>query len=127
MSYKIGQELYTLSIEDDGKCSIETYKVRTIRHGFVYAILVASFTWGKKSTRHGDFGWLDPINSCFRQSCKIGEKFHNLHTTKRGAWAYPGNLDWIDDSDPEEARIREKIKKTIKSALSRLSNKKGKT
>jgi hypothetical protein len=116
----LNQDLYTLTIEDNGTCHIETYRIKTIRGGKVYACLVDSFTWGKKSTKHGDFGWLEPIDPLFRKSCNVGDKFYNLHTTKRAAWADRKNLDWIDDSDPEESKIREKIKRTIKGMLSKI-------
>jgi hypothetical protein len=117
MKYKEGQTLYSVCIEDDGKCSMDIYKVRTIRGGIVHAILFDTFTWGKKSKKHGDFGWLDPIPNWCRERCKEGEKFRHLYTTKLSAWKDAEKIvKKIFDEDEEESI---KATKTIKSQIGR--------
>lgn len=89
MKYKIGQELYTYYVgtedETSGKLSLHTHIVRTIRGGKVYAILKESYTWGKRSKKHGDYGWLDPLPAWCRTWVRVGCKFSWLFTTKRQA------------------------------------------
>jgi len=118
MKYKKGQDLYSLCVDDDGKCEMDVYRVRTIRGGLVYAILVTSFTWGKRSKKNGDWGWLDPIPYWCRYCRRVGESFSTLglHTTKRAAWADKNNLKYLD---PEP---KKKAARTIKSALSKIKN-----
>lgn len=122
--YRIGQKLYSISVEDNGKCNLRTHIVRTIRGGILYAILKNEYTWGNKAaigkrfSRTENYGWLDPIPSCWREACKVGEKFRYLHTTERAAWADPFNLRYL--GDPEDAPIRKRVETQIKAALTRL-------
>lgn len=48
--------------EEDGyKVGITEYVLRTIRGRYGYLVMKESFTWGKRSKKIRDYGWLDPI------------------------------------------------------------------
>jgi len=125
MKYKINQLFYSPDYDEEtGKCELDTYKVRTIRGGFVYAIAVYNgVTWGKRSKKHGDIGWLNPINPLFRRRTSINSTFFRLHTTRRKAWSSLLQEAKKDKYIVSE-EIRKKIIKTIKSNITRLPKKK---
>lgn len=83
---KPGTILHECSVEDGtGKITWDEWHVRTVRGGKVYAILKASFTWGKLSKKTGDFGWLDPIPPWCRCSKRIDAEWDGIATTKKKA------------------------------------------
>lgn len=83
---KVGTILYWLTTENDGSPTVEEYHVRTIRGGKITAIWKLKCTWGKRSTKNGDFGWLDPIPAWTRKSWYIGAPLpFKFFTTKRQA------------------------------------------
>ena len=88
MKYKIKQILYRATSNDStGKCEMDLYVVRTIRGGYVYAVAkISGITWGKLSSKNGDFGFLNSIDPIFRYRILVGNKFMSLHTTKMQAW-----------------------------------------
>ena len=88
MKYKVGQELYSCWADcDTGRINVSVYKIRTIRGGYVYAILLLKYvTWVKKSKKHYDWGWDDSIPGWLRRKVKVGEKFTDIFTTKRQAY-----------------------------------------
>lgn len=110
---KVGQILYACYSDDTtGKVSFEEYHVRTIRKGKVYAILKGPFTWGKRSSKHGDFGWLDPVPAWCRERVD-GNRCSWLFTTKLQAIRSEIKDHHSDDfASPE---IAEKALKTLKS------------
>lgn len=70
---KVGDEFLQCTVSDgDGKIDWTRWRVRTIRGGFVYAIAVYPWTWGKRSKKRGDFGWLDPIGPLWRRKWRVG-------------------------------------------------------
>lgn len=89
MAYKLEQTLWSVCITDgDAKFEWEEWIIRTIRKPFIYATIKNRFTWGKRSTKNGDFGWLDPVNKLWRTRWAIdGEpsKYLGIATTKRRA------------------------------------------
>jgi hypothetical protein len=71
---KVGDLYYDASIDDEtGKIEIDEHVLRTIRGRHGYLTLKASFTWGKRSSKHGDFGWLDPIPDWCRNRFRLEE------------------------------------------------------
>ena len=128
MAYKVGQDLYHLRIEDDGKCTLDVYKVSSINKNGTYAILISEWTWGNRAakgkafSKTKDIGWLPNIPTWCRKHCRPDAKFFDLHTTKRAAWNDKSNLSWLDDS-PEDEVIKKRITTAIKSALTRLKKK----
>ena len=86
MNYRIGQELYETYADEDGKCEIKKWKVRTIRGGCVYAVQKSGCTWGKLSSKNGDFGWFKDIPDFLRRKADVGEKIWGLYTTRLQAW-----------------------------------------
>ncbi len=124
MNYKKGQELYSGYADDEtGKVEIDTFKVRTIRGGWVYAIRVVSYTWGKKSGKAGDYGWLDPISKWNRYKTRIGGKFPTLYTTKRQA--YMDIKKEVTENEYKEfsPEIQKKILSTVKRQITRIKKK----
>ncbi len=86
---KVGDIFWECAVSDgSGEVEWDQWVVRTIRGGKVYVILKASYTWGKLSTRHGDFGWLDPIPEWCRKSWRVGEtipSWNMIASTKLGS------------------------------------------
>ncbi len=127
MNYKIGQELYSgYACDETGKVEIDVFKVRTIRGGYVYAIRISLYTWGKKSSKSGDYGWLDPISKWNRYKTRIGGKFPTLHTTKRQA--YMDIKKEVTENEYKEypPAIQKKILSTVKRQITKLkTGKKG--
>lgn len=110
---KVGQILYAVfPDENTGKIEFAEYHVRTIRKSKIYATWKNSTTWGKRSSKHGDFGWLDPVPAWSRQRVDS-----NLCS-----WLFTTKLQAIRDAikrfDPTEyntPEIAEKALKTLKS------------
>ena len=100
MTMKVGQTLYMIGADPDGTPTVETWIVRTIRGGKITAIWKLSHTWGKRSRKHGDFGWLDPIPAWCRKTWRADQPmpvWFQLFTTKRQAIR-----DAIKDHDPDD-------------------------
>ena len=64
---KVGDVYYDAYYDEEAKkVDITEYRLRTIRGAWGYIVQVESFTWGKRSGKTGDYGWLDPIPSWCR-------------------------------------------------------------
>lgn len=124
LNYKVGQDLYKLSIDDDGKCELDTYRISNINKNGVYAILVASWTWGNRAaidkafSKTQDYGWLPNIPSWCKYHARTGQKL--FHTTKRAAWADKDALKYVGENKDDPVYIR--AERTIKSMLAKLKN-----
>jgi hypothetical protein len=127
INYKVGQKLYTVcSDEETGKSVLDTYIVRTIRRGRVYATLFEKgLTWVKRSSKHGDFGWAQNIPSWCRKVTVEGTAFRNLFTTKRQAWVAQEKsflklkIDYEEDAEFQVAC--DKILRTCKMMIAKES------
>lgn len=86
MADKVGQELYTVTLEPNGKAQMELWILRTIRKGRCFAVRKDQFTWIKRSKKQGDYGWANYISEYDRYSWPIGSRPDHLRTTKRSAW-----------------------------------------
>lgn len=70
-------------VDGTGELEWSEWVVRSTRKGRVFATLKASWTWGKKSKKQGDYGWLDPIATRWRRSWREGElPPQGIRTTK---------------------------------------------
>ena len=108
---KIGQILYTCYVnEDTGKVDFGEYHVRTIRKGNVYAVWKCSVTWGKRSSKHGDFGWLDPVPAWCRERADLCSW---LFTTK--LQAIRNEIKTFDPTEFKTPEIAEKALKSLKT------------
>jgi hypothetical protein len=59
---KVGDVYYDAGYDEEaGKIDIGEYVLRTIRGNWGYLVQKEDFTWGKRSGKTGDYGWLDPI------------------------------------------------------------------
>jgi len=128
-SLKVGDELYQASI-DDRRVAFRKYIVRTIqnRGGELTAYLikyVPGLTWGKRSKKRDDVGWLDPIDPMFREKItdrKDSDRFSKtkvasvrkcLATTRRLAANKRGRLpqDYADSRKMEIPILERWIKR----------------
>lgn len=127
---KIGDEYFSLYIDEE-TLSHEwwIYRVRSIQNRkvaawsdrttrYVYAIAVFSWTWGKRSTKSGDYGWLDPISDDWRKKWRADEEPRDLFRTKKAAIKYEiASHDPRYYDDPEQgAKILAKLQNMIKRA-----------
>lgn len=80
---KVGDIYHSFYLDDeDMSVTWWEHHVRTIRAGKVTAIVKNPVTWGKRSKKHGDFGWLKNIPQLYRESWSIREKPYDLYKTK---------------------------------------------
>lgn len=105
---KVGTVFYCLLPADNDKPEWNEYHVRTIRGGKIYAIWkLPRITWGKQSTKHFDYGWLDPLPAWTRISWPAGEmppEWRGLFTTKKAVKDHEIKGHNPDDYEtPEEA------------------------
>lgn len=94
---QIGEDRYYAWFDDDdAKVQVDLYRVRSIkrrRNKFSLAlgepraslIEVNGTTWGKRSKKHGDFGWRDPIWPGFRQMVEVGSPRARRYAKTKGA------------------------------------------
>jgi|TARA_B110000211_G_scaffold233398_1_gene299521 hypothetical protein len=65
---------------------------RSLQEDAVYVNVterIQGITWGKRSSKHGDIGWLKSISQEFRDQFKVGEDLPpGLYTTKLAALKY---------------------------------------
>ena len=87
MKYRVGETLFRCVIDDEtGRPAYDAYRVRSVRGGKVHAIQVNEWTWIKLAWgRDQARGWAKRIEPLYRQSCREGERFDNLHRTKGAA------------------------------------------
>lgn len=118
MAWKVGQDLLKVDVtEPEGKIEWDTYRIRTIRGKWVYAILIMQhLTWGKKSSKHGDFGFLDPIPDWCRVKWLVDQGppvWKGLATTRIKAveMAIANQKAMGSDDDYEDITNAEIIKK----------------
>lgn len=112
---KIGAEYFSLTVDEDNAThDWSIYRVRTIQNRrpkfgsrpgiitvrYVYAILVADWTWGKRSTKSGDYGWLPRIPQWCRHKWRADEEPRNMFKTKKAAIKH--ELDGYRDASPED-------------------------
>jgi len=123
---KIGDVFYEYWVsEETGKVSLEEHVLRTIRGKWAYAIWKNEFTWGKRSRKHGDFGWRDPISREWRTKWLIaGERPGKLATTKLMAirYAIEGHKKYSEPDDYTDPAMWAAALKTLQSMETRIRN-----
>lgn len=130
---KKGQDFYRVSVDDDGKCELDVWRVSTINKNGIYLTQVNEFTWGnlntlagrgekqKRFTKEKKMGWLPNIWAGWRKYASSEESIkatHGMHTTKLSAWKDPRLLRYLDG--PEDVDAKARAEKAIKSAITRL-------
>lgn len=125
---KPGTILYSVNVDEHGKVEWDFYIIRSIRKGKAFATMKCFSTWGKRSTRIGDFGWLDPVDPIFRRAWRIAEpipSWYFMATTRAGALRliikYHNDPATADDF--EKPDTLDKVRRTLKSMLARERNK----
>lgn len=122
---KIGDTWYAVNVVDDtGTIEWDVYTIRTIRGGYVYATARNKWTWGKRSTRNGDFGWLDPIDPLWRVKWRIGAEPSSYHCMARSRKAaiklqIASLKAYGDDDNYKEPGTLAKVIKTLGTMLKR--------
>lgn len=73
--------------DEDGKVYLEEYGLRSIRKGIAYFTLKSDgITWGKRSKKHGDYGWLSNIPVWCRTGLSLnGETIQSYAKTQTAA------------------------------------------
>lgn len=126
MAEKIGQVFWSANFyPDTGKFEWDEYVLRTIRGGKAFATQKNDATWGKRSKKHGDFGWLDPINPMWRRSWSLKTgmpTWMDLHTTKLAALRAARKGYEPGDFDTDE--LYQKAMKTLDSMITKHKGKK---
>lgn len=120
MAEKIGQVLWQASFDTEtGKFEWNEYILRTIRGGKAFATMKLPWTWGKRSKKNGDFGWLDPVSPEWRRWWLLGKMpdWMDLHTTKLAALRYAKKQMEEGDFDNDDAY--RKALKTVDSMITR--------
>ncbi|RUU99460.1 hypothetical protein EOB36_20500 [Mesorhizobium sp. M6A.T.Cr.TU.017.01.1.1] len=110
--------------EETGKVEIDEYGLRSIIKGRAYFTAKAAFTWGKRSTKHGDFGWLPNIPAWARSAERIGSDYIKRYA-KTKAQALRAAIaerrryrkgctlsDAIAECDAEIAALQARLKRT---------------
>lgn len=72
MSYIVGDVFYCATVWE-GRVEIEKWVVKTIRANTVYLVAQNNVTWGKLSSKIGDYGWLPGIPSYYRDNFLLEE------------------------------------------------------
>ena len=122
---KIGDEFYSYSVDDNGKVELETHVLRTIRGKYAYAIHKHEFTWGKRSGKAGDYGWLDPIWPEWRTEWRIaGDRPTKRATSKLMAirQAIKDHQRWSEPDDYPDPTMHAKALKTLQAMETRIRN-----
>lgn len=116
MNYKLGKVLYSANVDDDGKVDLEEWIVRTIRGGKITAVWKNNVSWGKRSPKHGDFGWLPNIPHWMRQSWAVGGEPMLLYPTKKQAYAHilRGLTHYVDEGTDAYDRAKRQLTKLSK-------------
>ena len=123
---KKGQELYEVWADEKGEINWSIYIIRSIRKKIVYATLKASWTWGKRSKKHGDYGFLDPVAAEWRHSWYINrEPYGDIATTRIGALkkAILSHNKHAEPDDFENPEIYDEVKRKLKILLKKEQNK----
>lgn len=120
---EVGDVYWAIGADDDtGKIEWEEYIVRTIRKGRIYATQKNKWTWGKRSKKNGDFGWLDPIHLAWRTMWRQGQiPTHNLATTRLSALkrALKSQKDFGDPEDYDDPTMHDRIIRTYERMITR--------
>lgn len=71
MRVKTGDIYYVVRIDDDGAVSLEEYVVSSVQTGHAHLIHKTPWTWVKRSTTAGDYGWAKNIDPCWRAKFRL--------------------------------------------------------
>lgn len=120
MSIKVGNVYYEAWIDDDAKLGLDEWHVRTVRDGKAYMVAKKDWTWVKRSTKTGDYGWAAKIDDWNKKTVPAdGPLPEMLKTTKIAA--YRAAL-------PEAERVAKRANKlvaTLRARVTTIKNRKG--
>jgi len=74
LQHRVGEMYWYAWFDDETrKVELDQYGLRSIRKGTAYfTAKLDGTTWGKRSTKTGDFGWLDPVPAWARCAERVG-------------------------------------------------------
>lgn len=127
--YNVGQELHYVSWNDeDGKCELKLYIIRSIRKGTIHATLKWEHTWVKLSTKAGDYGWAKYISRWEKERFREDGKYPaKISLTKLDAWKKAKqeveDYSYFDDVENGEA-MKAKLLRTITTQITKHNPKK---
>ena len=76
-----------LDHKDPSSIELDEYHVTHINKYGIYLTLKNASTWGKKSNKKGDYGWLSNISPYYREKLESEDyKSQNFHKTKSAAY-----------------------------------------
>lgn len=128
-TYKVGQDLFNVWADDDGKCYLSTHRIRTINKNGIYLVEIDKFTWvnraaiGKTFSKTLDWGYANNIPKWMKTHIWTSDnmKQRGYHTTKLAAWKDPNVTRYMDEED--EVAMK-KAQQQIKAAITKLGKKK---
>ncbi|QNH71479.1 hypothetical protein PP938_gp031 [Rhizobium phage AF3] len=128
---KLGKIFYEIiADETTGKIEFWEWHIVTVRGKWAYAVVKLDCTYGKRSKKAGDFGWLRPVPPWTRKKLSRfqTDDWFNIAPSRYGM--FPTKLtalkEEIKHQDPrnfDEPEAYEKAMKTMKSMLTRERNK----
>jgi hypothetical protein len=76
VTLKAGEFYFRASYDEEtGRVTFDTEGCRVVRKGYAYMTpRIDGLTWGKRSKRNGDFGWLPGIPSWMRSRVKVDDR-----------------------------------------------------
>lgn len=118
---KQGETYFRVSTDEEtAEVDLDEYVLRTIRGKFGYLVLKASFTWGKRSKKHGDFGWLDPVPGWCRERFRISNGIPSgFSSTKRGAFEEAIKKEHQFKDEGFVVELSDKILKNLEARMMR--------
>ena len=121
MVFKVGDELYHVWVELDPyehhESMLQTWVITTIRSGVAYLVWKSKWTWVKKSSKTGDYGWADHIDRYNRDKFNIADGLPKDYSrTKVAAYrkAITEANEYIAKAKQFKARLKAQITKLEK-------------
>jgi predicted transglutaminase-like cysteine proteinase len=99
------------------RCSLEVeewHVTKTDKNGTYLTQKVIGITYGKKSTTNGDFGFLSPIHSIYKDFIKPSENIIDKKYFKTKVSAFRSVKPVLDRKQKEIQKILNRVNKSIK-------------
>lgn len=122
MSVTAGDEFFEATVDtDEGKVTVELWVITTVRDGRAHALRkVDGWTWVKRSTKNGDFGWAAKISDYNRAAFSVA-KGPPADWARTKAAAYTKALPEVEAAIKKLTKIRSQMLGQRTKARSRKS------
>lgn len=119
--YRVGQDLYNVWADDDGKCEITTHRIRTINKNGIYLVEIDKWTWinraaiGKSFSKTENYGYADNISKWSKTHIRNPDDInkHRYWTTKLKAWQDKDITQFINEDEAAMKKAHRQIKTNI--------------